>query len=138
MSEKEQHFDIIDHNYEALSHLTSPNASSYLDWCATIIFYMALHYIHAYLADKENMHPTSHPNLGNIISDNKNLRPIYDKYRHLKDDSEDARYLGTILTIYELRQTALKFYTDIEKKILQLLNIKNRPRHDLYNMFPLN
>lgn len=138
MSEKERHFDIIDHNYEALSHLTSPNASPYIDWCTTMIFYMALHYIHAYLADKENIHPSTHIDLGRIISDNKNLKPIYDKYRQLKDDSEDARYEGKILSIYDLRQTVLKFYSEIENKILQLLGITNRPQYKLYNLFPLN
>ena len=138
MSNKEQHFNLVDHNYEALRHLSSPNASSYIDWCTTIIFYMALHYIHAYLADKENDHPSNHTNLDSIISENARLRPIYHKYRHLKDDSEDARYEGKILSIYHLRQSVLKYYSEIENKVLQLLNLKTRPQYDLYLLFPSN
>jgi len=138
MSKKEQHFDLIDRNYRALSHLASPNASSYIDWCTTIIFYNALHYIHAYLADKENVHPASHANLDSIISNNNNLKPIYSKYRHLKDDSVDARYEGKILSIYILRQTVLKNYSDIKSKILKLLNTKNRALYNLYDLFPSN
>ena len=138
MSNKKHHFDVVDHNFEALRHLTSPNPSTYVDWCTTVIFYMALHHIHAYLADKKNMHPSSHTNLDSIISRDMKLKPIYNKYRHLKDDSEDARYEGKILSIYQLRQTVLKFYSEIEKSIFQLLNLKNRPQYDLYLLFPLN
>jgi hypothetical protein len=138
MSDKEQHFNIVDHNYEALIHLSSPDASSYTDWCTTIVFYMALQYIHAYLADKENIHPSNHANLDSIISKNKRLRTIYNKYRHLKDDSEDARYEGKILSIYQMRQSVLKFYSDIENKVLHLLDIKTRPQYNLYDLFPMN
>jgi len=90
------------------------------------------------LADKKNMHPSSHTNLDSIISRDMKLKPIDNKYRHLKDDSEDARYEGKILSIYQLRQTVLKFYSEIEKSIFQLLNLKNRPQYDLYLLFPLN
>jgi hypothetical protein len=138
MSDKDQHFNLVDHNYEALSHLSNPNASNYTDWCTTIIFYMTLHYIHAYLADKENIHPGNHTNLDSIISKNVNLRPIYDKYRHLKDDSEDARYEGKILSIYQMRQSVLRYYSDIENKVLLLLGLKTRSSYNLYTLFPLN
>ncbi len=138
MPEKERHFDLIDRNYGALNHLTSPNASSYIDWCTNIIFYMALHYIHAYLADKKNEHPSAHANLDIIMSNDKNLKPIYTKYRQIKDDSEDARYGGNVLSIYDLRKTVLKFYSQIEDKILQLLGINNRRQYNLHDLFPLN
>lgn len=60
MPYKDKHLEIIKTNYNALVHLSNPDPSSYTDWCVTIIFYMALHYIQAYLAEAANEHPDSH------------------------------------------------------------------------------
>lgn len=136
MPEKNQHLQIVAQNYEALSHLSKPNPSEYTDWCATIIFYMALHFVEAYLAEKKGRHTTIHKILLQEIIDDPNLKSIYHNYRHLKDDSETARYNGEKLTIYDMRNSTLKFYKKIQNKIIRLLQIPDTNKHDLYPLFP--
>lgn len=136
MPGKNKHLDIINDNFEALSHLSSPDPSDHTNWSTTIIFYMALHYIHAYLS-KKNEHPTSHIVLDRIIFYPK-LKPLYAKYRHLKDDSEDARYSGKKLSVYDMRRSVLKYFSDIQDEICSILNIPQENKYDNYDLFPLN
>ena len=136
MPSKKKHLDIINDNFEALCHLSSPDPSNHTNWSTTIIFYMALHYIHAYLS-KKNEHPTSHKVLGRIQFYPK-LKPLYQKYRHLKDDSEDARYRGEKLSVYDMRRGVLKWFSDIQDEICSILNIPQGNKYNNYDLFPLN
>jgi len=133
---KEKHIDIINDNFKALSHLSFPDPSDHTNWSTTIIFYMALHYIHAYLS-KKNEHPTSHTVLEKINLYPK-LKPLYSKYPHLKDDSEGARYRGEKLSVYDMRRSVLKYFSDIQDEICSILNIPNGNKHNSYDLFPLN
>ena len=135
MSSKKNHLNIINHNFSALNYL-SKQLERYTDWCITIIFYMALHYIHAYLS-QQNEHPTSHSNLDQLIAKNPKIKKIRNKYRHLYDDSRQARYYGNKLSIYEMRNSSLKYFNEIQQIICELL--KHKPQHsNLYDLFPLN
>lgn len=138
MPNKEKHLEIVDQNYKALCHLTDPSPSNYTDWCTTIIFYMTLHYLHTYLAERFNNHPTAHINMQPIMINDTVLKPLYDKYRNLQDDSEDARYHGKRLSIYQLRNEVLKWFKEIQHDIFSLVSIHNRSEYDLYHLFPLD
>lgn len=138
MSTEEEHIKIVAQNYQALSHLASPTPANYTEWCTTVIYYMSLHYIHAYLAGKYNDHPSSHSDLQPKINSNSNLKSLYTKYRDLEDDSRKARYDGEKLSIYEMRNSVLKWFIDIQNKICNLLSIPAERKHDLYHLFPLN
>lgn len=136
MPGKKKHLEIVKLNYETLSHLSKPNCSEHTDWCVTIIFYMALHFVQAYLAEKKSKHITNHSTLQNEIRHDQNLRPIYKNYRHLQDDSENARYLGDKLPIYLMRSSTLQYFKIIQDKISTLIKISNSNKHDLYPLFP--
>ncbi len=138
MAQTDKHLKIVENNYEALSHLAYPDPSKYTDWCVTIVFYMALHYIHAYLAKKSNEHPDSHASLQPLIKNDPNIKPLYSKYRHLEDDSRKARYDGEIFTIKQMRDESLKWFSDIQNNILTLLNLTSRQQFDLYKLFPMS
>ena len=138
MPDINKHLQIANHNYEVLSHLSKPNPSNYTDWCVTLIFYMALHLVQAYLAEKKNNHPTDHPTIQKIIQEDTNLKSIYMLYRHFQDDSVDARYNGIMLPIYKMRNDTLKYFKKIRDKISDLLNLQDLKKYDLYPLFPLN
>ena len=136
MSVKKKHLEIVNDNFEALCHLSSPDPSDHTNWSTTIIFYMALHYIHAYLSKKDD-HPSNHDPLKQKINSLPELKPLYKKYRDLQIDSESARYFGKKLSTYQMRNETLKWFNDIQNKVCELLNISNN-KYDLYNLFPPN
>jgi len=75
------------------------NKPEYLDWAATCLFYTAIHYINAYFAELKITIPRRHTSSGptslgrtNIVQQDARLKPIYPQYRHLNDESRDARY----------------------------------------------
>jgi len=136
MASKEDHLHIVEHNHHALVHLAQPHPADYTDWCTVIIYYMALHYIHAYLAKRLDVHPSSHVTLQPLIQRTPSLKPLYMKYRHLEDDSRDARYYGKKFTLAEMGNGSLKWFHDIQGRIFHLLKMKDKKEHDLYPLFP--
>jgi len=71
----------------------------YLDWAATCLFYAAVHYVNAYLVKSKMAIPRRHscpdpknPGRTNIVQQDPSLKTIYANYRHLDDESRDARY----------------------------------------------
>ena len=85
------------HNAELASYLRREK-TTYLDWAATCLFYAAIHYVNAYLTHRDVPIPRRHRTQGglrgrsNIISADASLKTIYRAYRHLDDESRDARY----------------------------------------------
>lgn len=74
------------------------NRTGALDWAATCLFYAAVHYVNAYLAKNGKPIPRRHrgdtttPGRLNIVQQDPTLSAIYSEYRHLDDESRDARY----------------------------------------------
>jgi uncharacterized protein (UPF0332 family) len=90
MASIEEHIEKAENN-EAFS--LSIKNTPYLDWVVTGIFYSALHYTEGYLATKGE-HPDNHPFRNELIQEDPNLGwRFYSKmYKHLRDDSYEARY----------------------------------------------
>jgi hypothetical protein len=63
---------------------------SYPDWCITIIYYAAVHYVDAKLA-KMRMHPSNHYDRNPMVANNLS-RYISEAYIFLQNRSESARY----------------------------------------------
>lgn len=61
------------------------------DWAITVLFYTALHYVDALLA-QQGVHPTSHAGRNRALERIAELRPIYADYESLKNASYNARY----------------------------------------------
>lgn len=74
------------------------NQGRYLDWAATCLFYAAVHYVNAYFVKSKIAIPRRHrgdsknPGRTNIVQQDPSLKTIYVPYRHLDDESRDARY----------------------------------------------
>ena len=137
MPSKETHLQIIANNYKTLLHLIDPNPEEYIDWSNTIIFYMSLHYIHAYFSLKQ-YHPTAHTNIQQEMNNDHNLKPLYEIYRNLQTESENARYNGIKTNIYDLRNESLKWFKAIQNTICKFLKDKNYQKIDLYPHFETN
>ena len=64
----------------------------------TCLFYAAVHYVNAYLRKAGKPIPRRHrssngePGRLNIVQSDSTLSCIYAEYRHLDDESRDARY----------------------------------------------
>ena len=116
MASQEEHIKQAQHN-ESFS--LSIKETPYLDWVVTGIFYSALHYIEGYLAINDG-HPDIHAVRNEMIEEDPNLgwRFYSRMYRHLRDDSYEARYkIRTFDT------------EEIQNDIIPLLNaIKNHLR----------
>ncbi len=87
------------HNLSLATEIRN-NKSEYLDWAATCLFYAAVHYLNAYFVklniDIPRRHTTSDPNKPgrtDIVRQDPILSStIYSPYRHLIDESRDARH----------------------------------------------
>ena len=136
MASKDTHLSIIRHNYSCLEYL-SIRETEFIDWCVTIIFYMALHYLHAFF-DKKKLHPNGYNDLFRYIEEDVRIRRIVQKIKNLRDDSWSARYTGEKLSIYELRNSVLVWFNDIQDVIKNLLNIPENQTYNLHDLFSLN
>jgi len=86
------------HNLEFAQYVRK-NKTDCLDWAATSLFYSAVHYLNAYFVNADTPIPRRHtssdpnyPGRKNIIQQDPQLLSIYSHYRHLDDESRDARY----------------------------------------------
>lgn len=88
MPSAKEHLWQANHNEECYDLLIT---SEFLDWAVSCIFYSALHYIDAYLANQD-YHPQTHDKRTSLVARERVLKKIYREYRWLKDESEGARY----------------------------------------------
>jgi hypothetical protein len=89
------------HNTDLAEYLRA-NKTECLDWAVTCLFYAAVHYVNAYLVKAHIPIPRKHraapaeaarrPGRLNIVQQDPALSSIYRNYRHLDDESRDARY----------------------------------------------
>lgn len=94
MATKEEHLRKAEHNEEFFTQFDI-NATQFLDWVVTGIFYSAVHYIRAVAAKHRFTNISSYGEMDNLfsrLSVFKRRRDIYKDYRQLKDDSRAARY----------------------------------------------
>ncbi|MGA2909629.1 MAG: hypothetical protein ABSE36_18150 [Terracidiphilus sp.] len=63
-----------------------------VNWKLIVLFYVAVHYVEAYLAKTLNMHLKSHTTRDSYIARESNLRKIGTQYMHLKFYGYNARY----------------------------------------------
>jgi len=137
MPNTKEHLSIIEHNYDVVKHLAKPDTQKFIDWSVTIIYYMAVHFVHAYLSKYSDHHPDSHIILQGAIRNTQQLKPIYDNYRQLEDDARRARYKGEKLSIYDIRRDTLKWFKDIQNHISKSLKADGCKIYDFYKLFPL-
>ena len=90
MPGRDDHLEQARHNTRFLAAF---DKSMFKDWTATVLFYICLHYIDAFLAQKRNIHPSIHKTRDNAVATVSELKPIYGNYSALKNASFNARYM---------------------------------------------
>ena len=90
MPTRDEHIRKAKHNESFISSFDL-NSTPFLDWVVTAIFYAALHYLDAYLAEN-NKHPGTHQVRNSLFSKDPNLATLWNSYQDLENDSREARY----------------------------------------------
>lgn len=94
MASEKEHLRKAEHNERFFSEFKI-EATPYLDWVVTGIFYSAIHYIRAVAAKHGLTNISSYGDVDtafNKLSVFKRRRDVYSDYRQLKDDSRAVRY----------------------------------------------
>jgi hypothetical protein len=104
------------------------NQHAYIDWAATCLFYAAVHYVNAYFVKSSIAIPRRHsspdprnPGRMNIVQQDPSLKAIYAPYRHLDDESRDARYELRVISEADYDNFLLPKLEQIQKFITPLL-----------------
>ena len=98
MSKHLEHLEQIRHNKKFLVFLDKHSDQQFIDWQMTVVFYTALHFIHALARKKKCNIGASHEKVHeNINPDNKSaIMPLpeleYASYVNLYHHSRNARY----------------------------------------------
>ncbi len=118
---EQSHIQKAKHNAKHLSEVT-PKLATCPDWCVTVAFYIALHYVEAFFAKKEIFpQDSSHEVRNSVISncDEPELIAIKGKYLALYSKSKLARYNPTSHTF--LGKDAPDFIKDGSSEIPRML-----------------
>ena len=77
---------------ETFADSIEPTNQTRIDWKLVVLFYSAVHYVEAYLANSMGMHLRSHTTRDSYVSKESNLKKIRVSYGHLKYYGYNARY----------------------------------------------
>lgn len=91
MPDTHSHLRQAQHNRDLIDAL-DPVSTPFLDWVVTVAFYVALHRVEAWFADKE-LHFESHTQRDDWLTKAKELRRnVWPRYKELEFQSRQARY----------------------------------------------
>lgn len=85
------HIDKAERNEQFFLH-HNLRTSPFNEWGVTVLFYAAVHYVDAVLAQESGLHPTKHPDRNTGVAKSPTIGLIYSAYKDLYDRSKDARY----------------------------------------------
>lgn len=122
MPNQQEHLDKAAHNERFLDTF-DVDSTPYLDWVVIVAFYIAVHYVDAYLALRGYEHIGDHKTRGNLVILDSDLRAVADPYFQLKDDSEGARYDVQQFTTRMVNEILHNFLEPVRCHIQQLLGI---------------
>lgn len=91
MPSRDEHLAQARHNEALVAQLRELPGDPYRDWCATALFYSAVHRVEAYLATR-GRHSSDHQERNLLVRMERTLSPISRNYRSLLDASRIARY----------------------------------------------
>ena len=117
----QEHVDWARHN-RTFWNSFDLDATPYLDWVVTGIFYEAVHWIGAFLASKGD-HPTSHPATQRRMQRYPTeLNTVPTDWGILRADSENTRYECYMPNSAEVRNDLIPIIERIESHITGLVN----------------
>ncbi len=119
MPTKDQHIQKASDNEAFAGKLDTASQVS-VNWKLIILFYVAVHYVEAYLAKSLGMHVRSHTTRDSYIAREANLRKIGTSYMHLKYYGYNARYEPDEFTAADVND-ALGYLATVKAAISPLL-----------------
>lgn len=105
---------------EAFAGKLDTASQSSVNWKLIILFYVAVHYVEAYLAKTLNIHLRSHTTRDSYIAKEANLRKVGKEYMHLKFYGYNARYERDQFTAKDVTD-ALAYLATVKGTISPLL-----------------
>jgi hypothetical protein len=93
------------------------DVNSYGDWAVTVLFYAALHYIDAYLAQRGHFDPGSHDVRDGLIRQYGPTRQVARQYFRLKSFSGTARYYGGRFAMADIAQLRLNQFEVVKTRM---------------------
>ena len=118
MPNQKAHLEKAQHN-EAFVKTFDLDATPFIGWAITGMFYSALHYMEAYFA-KLGSHSPDHRTRDSNIRRDGNLRNLFFAYSDLKNFSVNARYTNKQFTALDVRGT-LQPHLDLVRKTINPL-----------------
>ena len=120
MPDFESHLRQAERNERVASHL-----ATFPDWQTVALFYAALHYVDAYLAQRFGAqgHPTSHQARLRFLARDPALTGVYQQYRELLDRSQDARYNALDVPEASAQELMREQFALVRSRIRTLLNL---------------
>jgi hypothetical protein len=102
--------------------LSTPMQTPPFGWAVVIAFYAAVHYVNAYLWERDNRYdPGNHRNRGAKVRTLSGLQSVNRQYRRLNSLAYDVRYVETYRLNLATARSALNDLQDIEAQIRPLL-----------------
>ncbi|MBI4334132.1 MAG: hypothetical protein HY673_22955 [Chloroflexi bacterium] len=103
-------------------------ARPFPEWAVVILFYSALHYVDAALANDSSLspllrNPENHSARNEAVRAISMLTPVRHIYRNLYARSLEARYTGIRLTLTDVRNLETICFGPLRDYILQKLNV---------------
>lgn len=122
MPTSKEHREKAEHNEDFVSFVEE-HSSFFDDWIVTGLFYVALHEIERYLAEKAGYHCYTHARRNRCMSRFSDLKPIWNDYQALSDLSRDARYECIPITSTDVVDAKSRL-DNIKKHVRPLLSSK--------------
>lgn len=119
MPTKEQHIQKAADNEGFAGKMDTASQIS-VNWKLIILFYVAVHYVEAYLAKHMDVHLRSHQTRDSYIAKEANLRKVGKAYMHLKFYGYNARYEPDQFTAKDVTD-ALAYLATVKGAISPLL-----------------
>ncbi len=94
-----------------------------LDWAVVAAFYAAVHYVNAYLWERQRYEPHTHEARENAVARAVEVRAAYDAYARLRGLAYRARYVPLFQISRPNAQGALVDLDRVEKTVLAALQV---------------
>lgn len=98
--------------------------NTYSDWAMTVLFYVALQYIDAFLATVGMANPGGHGVRDREVNGQAQLQSIANLYFRLKNRSQNARYYCARFPLRELERCRNQDLAQLRNHILPLLGLQ--------------
>jgi hypothetical protein len=124
-----EHLETAARNRDIASGLLDPASSIRiqpppLEWAVVAAFYSAVHYVNAYLWERQRYEPRDHAARQSAVARVPDLRPASASYTNLRDLAFAARYIPGYRLPRRIAEQALRVdLVAVETAVLTALNI---------------